>query len=120
MVTRTMANPEHLQILRQGVEAWNEWRCQHSDIIPDLCNINFRGANLAGVMLDTVDLRGAILDEANLRGANFSGANLGSTYLVGADLSMADLVWANLSKANLSRTDLFLVVTDSVDGLKWG
>jgi uncharacterized protein YjbI with pentapeptide repeats len=110
MVTRTMANPEHLQILRQGVEAWNEWRRQHSDIIPDLCNINFRGANLAGVMLDTVDLRGA----------NFSGANLGSTYLVGADLSMADLVWANLSKANLSRTDLFLVVTDSVDGLKWG
>jgi hypothetical protein len=101
-----MANLDHLQILKQGVEAWNAWRRQHSDIIPDLCTINFRGADLAGVMLDRVDLRGAILDGANLRGADFSGANLGSTYLVGADLSKADLVWANLSKANLSGTDL--------------
>ena len=101
-----MANPEHLQILMQGVAAWNAWRRQHSDIIPDLCTINFGGADLAGVMLDRVDLRGTILDGANLRGANFSGANLGSAYLVGADLSMADLIWANLSKANLSRTDL--------------
>jgi uncharacterized protein YjbI with pentapeptide repeats len=104
--TRAMANPEHLQILEQGVAAWNAWRRQHSDTIPDLCMINFEGAELAGVMLDRVDLRGTILDGANLRGANFSGANLGSTSLVGADLSMADLVWANLSKANLSRTDL--------------
>jgi hypothetical protein len=104
--TRAMANPEHLQILEQGVAAWNAWRRQHSDTIPDLCMINFEGAELAGVMLDRVDLRGAILDGANLRGADFSGANLGSTYLVGADLSKADLVWANLSKANLSGTDL--------------
>jgi hypothetical protein len=31
-----MANPEHLQILRQGVKAWNAWRRQHRDITPDL------------------------------------------------------------------------------------
>jgi|GraSoiStandDraft_4_1057263.scaffolds.fasta_scaffold1683073_2 hypothetical protein len=24
-----MANPEHLRILAQGLEAWNQWREQH-------------------------------------------------------------------------------------------
>ena len=31
-----MANPEHLQILQQGVEAWNVWREQNMDITPDI------------------------------------------------------------------------------------
>jgi hypothetical protein len=31
-----MANPEHLEILKQGVEAWNEWREKNPDIEPDL------------------------------------------------------------------------------------
>ena len=29
-------DPEHLQILQRGVEAWNAWRDQHKDIRPDL------------------------------------------------------------------------------------
>jgi hypothetical protein len=56
-----MANPEHLQILRQGVEARNQWRRQHEDIRPDLRE---------------ADLRGADLVEADLRGADLTGANL--------------------------------------------
>lgn len=31
-----MANPEHLQILQQGVEAWKAWRDGHRDVTPDL------------------------------------------------------------------------------------
>ena len=33
-----MANPEHLQVLKQGVEEWNKWRDEHPDVIPDLEN----------------------------------------------------------------------------------
>jgi TIR domain-containing protein len=41
-----MANPEHLQILKQGVKTWNAWREQNNDIRPDLRSANLTGANL--------------------------------------------------------------------------
>ena len=81
-----MANQEHLAILKQGVEAWNRWRLDHSDIQPDLFRADLRAANL--------------------RGANLRGANLSSTYLFEADLREADFREANLSRADLYRADL--------------
>jgi hypothetical protein len=48
-----MANPDHLQILQQGVKAWNAWRDQHTDIEPDL----------GGAALYRADLRGATLHQ---------------------------------------------------------
>ena len=42
-----MANEEQLRILKkEGVEAWNRWREDNSDIVPDLRALNFGGANL--------------------------------------------------------------------------
>jgi len=38
-----MANREHLEILKRGVKAWNEWREKNPDVKPDL-----RGADLKG------------------------------------------------------------------------
>ncbi len=37
-----MANPEHLKILKQGVEQWNKWGEQHAVVRPDL-----RGAGIS-------------------------------------------------------------------------
>ena len=31
-----MANESHLSVLKQGVEAWNQWRQQNFDVEPDL------------------------------------------------------------------------------------
>ena len=31
-----MANPEHLEILKQGVEVWNKWQQENPKIQPDL------------------------------------------------------------------------------------
>ena len=43
-----MANPEHLEILKQGVEAWNRW-LEDNPQLPD-----FSGANLSGIDLSTL------------------------------------------------------------------
>jgi len=41
-----MANEEHLAILRQGVEVWNQWRKENGEVQPDLRNISLQNANL--------------------------------------------------------------------------
>ena len=77
-----MANPEHLQILEQGVEAWNAWREQNEGSRPDLSRVNFS-------LTDVGDIHG----RANLREAN----------LLRTDLTMADPSRANFRGAKLCR-----------------
>jgi hypothetical protein len=96
-----MANQEHLQILQQGVKAWNQWREQNRDIIP-----NLSGANLSRAILGWVDRGGADLTRASLSAAMLSEVMLLAANLRNADLSNADLSKAFLSGANLSGADL--------------
>jgi len=43
-----MANPEHLEILKQGVEVWNRWREENPQVQPELRDVNLQGERLAG------------------------------------------------------------------------
>ena len=43
-----MTNPEHLKILKQGVETWNRWRRDHPNVVPSLGGANLGGAKLSG------------------------------------------------------------------------
>jgi hypothetical protein len=113
-----MASQEHLDLLKQGVEIWNQWRQKHPEIRPD-----FDEANLEGIHLGRADLSGAsfrraylfrtLLDESNLYDANLQGADLHSASLIKANLSRAALHraylhGANLDEANLTGADLVL------------
>lgn len=133
-----MPNPEHLAILEQGVEAWNEWRKWRQHEFPDLSGAelirtSLSGASLVGVNLSNADLSNsfllnadlsnanlsdAILREAHLGNAQFISSNLRNANLSGADLSGTDLSYADLSGANLSRAHLanaILIGTDLTD-----
>ncbi len=99
-----MANPEHLDILNQGVEIWNQWRTESPDIVPVLSGTTFRegsyeGINLSSAKLNYCNLIGVILDRANLSGAK----------LVRSNLSRSRLVQANLTKAKLQHSTLLTV-----------
>ncbi len=96
-----MADQSHLNILAQGVEAWNTWRERDPSIKPDLTVAILYGTYLLGVNLSEADL-----GEANLTGANLTGADLSEANLSGANLSQADLSGANLSDAFLERSVL--------------
>ncbi len=91
-----MANPEHLKILRQGVEVWNRWRVENPESEPSLSEARLRRANLRGANLRGANLRGARLDRADLDSADLTGANFNGASLVGANLQSATLVRTDL------------------------
>lgn len=131
-----MANQQHLDLLRQGVDVWNRWQKEHLEREPDftqaklskvylsganLNGANLFGADLSGVYLSRANLSGAYLSKADLRRADLSGALLNGadlngailneailsgTYLLGTNLSEASLIRADLSRAHLSGADL--------------
>jgi hypothetical protein len=77
-----MANPKHLKILKQGVQAWNELKLEHPSLYPDLRETNLSGANLSGAILLDVNL-----SHASLSGADLTSALLAYTTFGGNDLS---------------------------------
>ena len=92
-----MADPDHLSIIEQGVEAWNTWRSANPDISP-----NLQGADLSGAALTEANLRGTDLSEACLRGAELVRTDLRNAELREADLSSANLrrAWLEASRAH--------------------
>ena len=52
-----MANPEHLKILKQGVEAWNSWREEHPEEKPDLTGADLKSQELVQVDFSTASKR---------------------------------------------------------------
>ncbi len=101
-----MANQEHLDILKQGVGVWNQWRKEHPEIEPDLERAWLGSADLQGCNLSNTNLTGATLSVANLREANLHEANLKDTMLDRADLTEANLTGATLFYTYLSNADL--------------
>jgi uncharacterized protein YjbI with pentapeptide repeats len=106
-----MADPEHVEILNRGACAWNQWREEEPDVVPDLSEAEFfeedlSGANLAGARLAFATLHRAILIEANLINANLYGADLRRAALRGANLTGANLVEADVRLASLVGVDL--------------
>jgi hypothetical protein len=87
-----MANPDHVEIVKQGAEAIREWRENNPGVRLDLSAADLREADLS-----LTDLRDADLTKAELRESNLSGANLEGTNFRGADLSGAKLICASVT-----------------------
>jgi uncharacterized protein YjbI with pentapeptide repeats len=121
-----LANPEHLAILKRGVDEWNAWRQEHYGLVVDLSgadlanadlsqvnlsqghlyDANFTKANVSHSDLSRAFLMGAIFDEADLTESMFVEANLNSASLKGATVERGSLEKANLEGASLTRARL--------------
>lgn len=115
-----MANPEHLAILNQGVETWNQWRRRPRPItnepILSLLEVDLSGSDLSSMVLNGALLYQADLSRARLRHSQMFSAQFSFSNLIEADLSesallgvnfrRADLRGANLTRAGLNDADL--------------
>lgn len=104
-----MANEEQLEILRQGVEVWNEWREENPLFDIDLSEVNVEGLDLNNANLVGVDFRDSkfwnvSLNNANLGGTSLFGVNFIGANLIGADLTQALFGVTVLSDVDLSKT----------------
>jgi len=98
-----MFDPEHLEILNQGIDVWNVWRKEHPEMRePHLSGIDLSGESLTDVDLSGADLNDVTLESADLRGATLENARLARSDLSRADLRKVVLRHAYLASANLS------------------
>jgi uncharacterized protein YjbI with pentapeptide repeats len=101
-----MAKEEHLDILKQGVEIWNQWRMKHPEIKPDFIRSDLPHANLSQANLSEANFYNSNLGDADMSGANLTQAYLGSAcHLSGVNFSHANLLQASLSMSFLDNAD---------------
>jgi Pentapeptide repeats (8 copies) len=79
-----MANQEHLDILKQGIDAWNAWRNEHPKIQPDLSTADLYLANLSTANLSTATLVETNFTRAILTDCRVYGISAWKVELTGA------------------------------------
>ena len=102
-----MANPEHLEVLKQGVEAWNHWmETDEGDDDPDLSGAVFTDVDLSGADFNCARIKDAAFTGSRLDGVNFSHANLDGVNFHGASLAGCYFGEAMLGSVNFSQAEL--------------
>ena len=117
-----MANQEHLNIFRQGVSVWNEWRRENYNLKADLSYTDLSYIDFSNTSILSADMSHADLSEANLTEANFLSVDLSnSTFqnanfikvvfsksmnLAGYSSVEMQIFGSDPTKYNLSNTDL--------------
>ena len=114
-----MADPKHVEILKQGVDAWNRWRIKNRFVVPDLTGVSFLPKHLWQTDISPAAIDGGQvvrLEESGLEGVNFERTilawavlrevNLQRAYLLSTRLRETDLTKANLRLCQLVDADL--------------
>lgn len=120
-----MANPEHVEILKQGVEVWNKWREENPKEIPNLseCEISPDTLKNAKAFAKTdssqrVELYVVNFSGANLNQTKFYLCNLDSAYFTDASLDYASFNDVVLRFANFSNASLRFATFEKADFLE--
>lgn len=110
-----MANDKQLEILRQGVIAWNNWREANPTLSPDLSNTDFRGVNFCNINLHNCCLVYTNFSHAQLKSADFSNSNLEGSSFSYADLTGVNISGCNLKNSNFNSAALIAVNASNTD-----
>ena len=98
--------PQHLDAIKMGASAVDEWRRDHPAARLDLTGADLRGSDFGGWNLSRAVRDGADLSGASLQGADLSECWIRRANLAGANLRKAALYRASLAGSDLSGADL--------------
>lgn len=101
-----MADQELLELLLEGVDAWNDWRNSDRPLESDSDDDESDDDDFFDVDPRLIDLRGADLSNKDLSRADLSQVDLSGAFLVNANLRLADLSLSDLSHTNLNLTNI--------------
>ena len=112
-IIRGVADERQIEILRQGVQAWNDWR-RKSEALIDLSAASLQGVELGSIDKDTYlnlwlsNLNNVDFADAELGGATLVNSEANQTVFRGADLAGCDF-WGveNWTPADLSNSILY-------------
>lgn len=101
-----MANPEHVEILKQGVGVWNEWRRENPDVDPDIKSGLFKNLILKGINFSRMDLTNTLFQGVNLEGANFKKTMLTRSSFLNSTILNANFTSAQIYYCHFMATAL--------------
>jgi uncharacterized protein YjbI with pentapeptide repeats len=96
---KEVSDPEHVVLVKSGVNNWNQWRQDNPFVLPDLSRAELKGSDLNEADLHGADMSRAELQWSNLMSADLQGANLADARLMGADATRAKFNNSNLDGA---------------------
>ena len=99
-------NDDHLKILLQGVNIWNEWRESNPNVKPDLSLAKLSNQNLKKANLSNSDLGGVDFTKSFLYETDFSGSDMAACNLTEVNMSLSNLQGATLWGANFHRANV--------------
>ncbi len=94
-----MANPNHISKLKKGLNYWNPWRMDNSNITPDLSNHEFSKMYLSELIFDDSNISNSFFSYCDLSEASFTNCNLNGTSFIQNNMVANDMSNSNLIKA---------------------
>lgn len=106
-----MANPEHVEILKQGVDVWNRWRKKDSKTKPNLNQdklnkLELKGYNFLEAEMNKAQIIGCDFESCDFYGASLIGSTIKSSNFKGAGFSFANLTRTNFKEVDMSYSNL--------------
>ncbi len=117
-----MANPDHVAKLKEGVEAWNQWRKEDNRLQPDLSGlelteerflgVNFRNTNFCKIKLAHVEFLDCDFSSARFCGAEFEQVDFNRTDSSAEKVDLTHAKFLNIDANNLSFKNSDLTLAD--------
>jgi len=82
---------KHIDILKKGVDVWNQWRLDNPELKPYLSFVTLLTMELKGINFKDAHFRNTNFIKIDLTGADFRGATLKNTIFTNTVINNADL-----------------------------